>query len=431
MGTPLELKNLLIGDFTIEKYKNLDSLRSAIFMPERISFNSKDDNATTLNTSDTNGFFNSFKINLRNPILGAKSLDLTKTTIPIITTNLPNTELVFWYYKLPTQVEIDYQIYAPQSIDIKYLHCVRILPSYYSKDVVSSVCSMPINRYYNSYQDLLTDLNLACNSYNGDPNPYIIPNDISFSFDDTTNKFSVNYNNIYNAKIFVPGTTYHVNDIVQYVGRNYVCLVSTSNSPSTSPSFWYELNTNQPAYYYLPSGANDPNIIIASQNLLSATTGEFSLEGIIGQPFINNRSLNNRLGYSWSPINSNEIDYINHLRPIPNYIYNTSLLYNINTLTANSYGNLVYSQNVNIYLTITGGSAYSSESGGTPNFLLSVPLNTTPLGVSYFNNTQRYPLTKIPNEIYEFTFIFTTDTNQPFLFPNIENISLEMGFSYN
>jgi hypothetical protein len=73
-----ELKNLIMGEFTIENYKNLENIRSAIFMPERINFNSKDDISTTLATGATNGFFNSFKISLRNPVLGAKSLDLTK-----------------------------------------------------------------------------------------------------------------------------------------------------------------------------------------------------------------------------------------------------------------------------------------------------------------------------------------------------------------
>ena len=426
-----ELKNLIMGEFTIENYKNLENIRSAIFMPERINFNSKDDISTTLATGATNGFFNSFKINLCNPVLGAKSLDLTKTTIPIITTNIVNQELVLWYYKLPTQIENGYVINAPLNPDISYLQCIRILPSYYPKDVVSSVCSMPINRYYNSYQDLLIDLNLACASYSGDPNPYIIPNDISFSFDSNSNKFSVIFNNIYTPNAYTNTITYQVNQIVSYLGNNYVNIIPTNQSPSDYPSAWFQLVSGQPAYYYLLAGANDPNVITASKNLLSLTTGEFNLQGVIGQPYTLNRSLNNRLGYAWSSINANEIDFINHLRPIPNYLFNTSLLYNINNYTAESYGNLVYSQNVNIYCTLTGGSAYSSESGGTPNFLLSVPLNTTALGVSYFTNTQRYPLSKIPNEIYELTFIFKTDFGEPFLFPNTENISLEIGFVYN
>jgi len=117
-----------------------------------------------------------------------------------------------------------------------------------------------------------------------------------------------------------------------------------------------------------------------------------------------------------------------HVRPY----FNSSgtVVNNIKTYTAESYADLVYSQNANIYCNITGGSAYSSESGGVPNFLMAVPLNTTPLGVAYFNNTQTYPLTKISREIYEIGITIKTDTNEPFYLPESENISLEIGFNY-
>jgi hypothetical protein len=90
----------------------------------------------------------------------------------------------------------------------------------------------------------------------------------------------------------------------------------------------------------------------------------------------------------------------------------------------------VYSQNCNIFCNLTASSSYSSENGGTPNFFLSVPLNTSALGVSYYNNTQHYKLTHVPREIYTVEFQLRTDMNEEFYFPDSENINLEIGFEF-
>jgi len=128
-------------------YLNYGGLRSAIFQPERISINSKDDISEIINNEDQVGFYNQFRIILRNPVLNCKSLDLLKATIPAISTNLPNTECTFWYYRLPISDS------GPALPLPMYLQCIRINPSWYSRDLVPS--EYPINRYYNTYQDLL------------------------------------------------------------------------------------------------------------------------------------------------------------------------------------------------------------------------------------------------------------------------------------
>lgn len=348
--------------------KQTIGLRSAIFQPERLSLNSQDNISEIISDEDRIGYYSQFRILLRNPVLNCRSLDLLKATIPVITTNIPDTDLVFWYHKLSIVGGV------LEDPSLSTLHCVRINPSFYSRNLVSSI--YPINRYYNTYYDLLYDLNLA--TANDMNNPYFIPNDIQFSFDISSNKFS-------------------------FTG----------------------MDTN---YYYRYAGYNDEFIQIAGPVLEVSTKNNFNIESIGGQPYAVRQTLCKRLGFICSGVYPVLTTLLYHTRPYLDSSYN--VLNSSMTYTAESYANLVYSQNVNVFCNITGGSAYSSESGGIPNFLLSVPLNTTPLGVSYFNNTQSYPLTKIPREIYEISITLKTDNGEPFYFPQSENISLEIGFTY-
>lgn len=101
---------------------------SRVYQPERVSFNSKDDK-TSFSNDGTIGEYDSFRIPLNTPILGVKSLELIRATVPCIYPTLPNSELVFWYYKLPKQSNYD----EPVPPDIQYLHCIRIQPSFVPK----------------------------------------------------------------------------------------------------------------------------------------------------------------------------------------------------------------------------------------------------------------------------------------------------------
>ena len=357
-----------------------EAYRSAIYQPDKYSINSRDDNSEIVYSDSKPGFFNTFRVNFKSPILNVRSLNLLKTTIPIITTNIPDTEITFWYYRLP--VINGFQ--EPVPPDIQYLKCIRLQPSFYSRDLVPS--QYPINRYYNTYQDLLGDLNKAClNDLN---NPYFESGDISFGFDSSSNKYNFTGNNVYDL-------------------------------------------SNNLQYFYSYAGYDDTNVLIASEILRDLTVNNFGISGMIGQPFQKGRTLNVRLGMTWSGLTNDITWYKNHIRPVPDYVVNAlSLAHNTNTYTAESYANLVYSQNCNIYCNLASSSSLSTESGGTPNFLMSVPLNTSALGVAYWNNTQNYKLTKVPKEIYTIELILKTDTNDDFYFPDSENINLEIGFEF-
>lgn len=357
-----------------------NAYKSAVYQPNRFAINSKDDNAEIVYADEKPGFFNTFRINFKTPILNVKSLNLLKSTIPVITTNIPDQELTFWYYRLPLQSPFQ----EPVPPDIEYLKCIRIQPSFYSRDLVNKI--YPINRYYNTYDDLLSDLQLACaNDLN---NPYFTSNDISINYDPISNKFSYRGNNVYNVE-------------------------------------------EELQYFYIYAGYNDPNVKIASEILRGITVNNFGILGMPGQPYTIGRTLNVRLGMTWSGVTNDQIFYKNHLRPVPDYVVNAlSLIHETSTYTSESYACLVYSQNCNVYANIASSSAYSSESGGTPNLIASIPLNTSALGVSYYNNTQQFSLTNVPREIYTVEFTLRTDTNEDYYFPDSENINLEIGFEF-
>ena len=140
--------------------------KSRVYQPEIVSINSTDRVETSLDENYI-GYYNSFRVILKAPILNVKSLQLLRATIPNVTTTIPDSETCFWYYCLPQQSP--YQ--EPVPPDTKYLHCVRLLPSYYPKDLMPTGETFAINRIYNTYQDLLVDLNYAAEQVDNS-NPY-------------------------------------------------------------------------------------------------------------------------------------------------------------------------------------------------------------------------------------------------------------------
>ena len=487
--------------------------KSRVYQPEIVSINSADRVESTLDESNI-GYFNSFRIILKTPILNVKSLQLLRATIPNICTTIPDSETVFWYYRLPQQSP--YQ--EPVPPDPQYLHCIRILPSYYPKDLMPTGETFAINRIYNTYQDLLIDLNYAAEQVDNS-NPYYVPEDIEFGYDNVLNKFSFTGKSTYTeyyGNAYEGGTNYFVDNIVSVDNKNYIafrdslnvsptstdpfvgyggdnvplwiyegyynvgdyafvegvgyyqCIVEHSGhiyppngdtgywnavDPSTielfpgsgaldgSPSgqvFWQLYDNLSDAtlpnavskqYFYSYAGYNDSNVIAAQKVLNAATLNAYGIQGLAGQPYVEGRTLNLRLGFVWSGVTLSQTAYKNHIRPVPDYAEGALSLANSSlTYTAESYCDLVYSHNCHIYCNLTSGSAYGSK--GEPNLLMSVPIDTSPLGVSYYVASMEMPLTKVPKEIYEIQILFKTDSGLPFNLPNSASAILDIGFSF-
>ena len=85
------------------QHKRKDVLHSFTNQPERVCISSDND----INTSQTQNAineqnFDSFRVAIKRPFLDVKSIQLLRASIPNAVTNIPDTECVFWYYRIPT-----------------------------------------------------------------------------------------------------------------------------------------------------------------------------------------------------------------------------------------------------------------------------------------------------------------------------------------
>ena len=330
----------------------------------------------------------------------------------------------------------------------KYLHMVRLLPSYYKAELFESdygqdtdqppASNYGWNKTFNDYEDLAAELAKSCLSdptydaaeFYGDPFPIFIPDDISLTFNATLNKFIFTGNNSYDAG--------NDNKFCSYLSAGYM-----------DPLLW----VNQIA--------NFPDDVISAPTLFQYTsTGQSGdhplLRSINGQPYQLYRTLNLRLGFTWNGVYSTNIFpldltgltngqlnssiltvFLNRLRPVPNYYFSLSLgapavgQTSPNTTeiyTADNYANLVYTNTVSLYADFTGGSTYDSMVN--TQLLACVPMNASNLGVTFYNTTLYCPLTKISDQIYEIEIRMLTDTGLPYVIPNSAIVSLELALTY-
>ena len=97
--------------------------------------------------------------------------------------------------------------------------------------------------------------------------------------------------------------------------------------------------------------------------------------------------------------------------------------------TANSYPDLVNTSCVRIYCDVTLSS--TEDSLGTKGLLSVVPVNTSNLGVGFYQNNFNNELTKIPQIISEVGITMLNDQGQPFYLPNSATVILELGITYH
>jgi hypothetical protein len=331
--------------------------------------------------------------------------------------------------------------------NLKYLHMIRLLPSYYKSELFSDGANSNqnlfgnygVNRTFTDYEDLASELAVSCAH---DPMydarvaqlgvfPTFIPNDISITYNPTSNKFYFTGNNI-----IANGVRY-----AAYLSAGYNDENLWVNTSPTNP---YLVSYNAPQLY-VESGIDNGDFVY--------------VYGIKGQPYKKYRTLNQRLGFNWNgsiekvaqyfPINYTAItsnpggsiyqqgisviaSYFNRLRSVPplqaSIATAGSGAYTSDNYTADSYANLVYTNTVSLYADFTGGSTYDSI--GNTQLLACVPMNASNLGVTFYNTTLYCPLTKISDQIYEIEIRMLTDTGAPYNIPNSAIVSLELALTY-
>lgn len=280
----------------------------------------------------------------------------------------------------PNYYDIDYS-----SLNVIYLNATNGL-------TYDNLQDGTYNRTYTSYQDLTDALNTAATSAgNCEGNAGI--NQVQFIYNDTLNKFQV--------KFLFPA-----------------------------------LSTD---YYYFPAGYADRNITDFVSNIVQNQTFKAN--------YVSQYIMNLRLGFTWNGLffSPQEVDpYSTALNSCYDTLYwfmrpqelrVATPLYAINntTVTANSYGDLVYTGTLRIYCDVVLGSTQDTAQTSTADqsgLLSIVPLNVQNSGVIYYQTSFNNPLTKIPKNILEFSFRLVDDQSQPFYLPNSATVLMELGVTY-
>lgn len=346
------------------------AVRSRVNCPERLSLTSDDDVS-----NPNNPYFSQFQINLATPVLDPQRCQLIRATIPATQLQLPDWGgLCFWYYRLPD---------ATTALNSAYLKCVRLYPSYYVPP--SGFTAFTKNRYINDPADFVTLLNQAASAGgdNVDHNVYWQAGDITFSYSTTTKQ-------------------------ITFVG-------------------------NTAGNYYTTAGYND-QIVFVIQNGTAGTrprmpnsnsTGS-PLSPVTPQPQVDQYTLNLRVGYAMSG-NARGIQSFgggNIAYPNPtNLTYLTG-----SVIPADSYPNLIYTNNVYLYASFMAGASLTSHN--RHNLLACCPVTVGPFGVTQYVAATSNLLTKLSQTIQNIVIELRDDADQPYTLPDNAQVSLEVSFSY-
>jgi hypothetical protein len=334
---------------------------ASVNRPNRITLDAYSDPQLLVKTPG--GAYSSFTNVLKNPIIGAKGLQLVNANF--INSSLPlndQSQLMFFYYASTTQAGIR---------SLSNLKCIRLLPSNYVP--AAGFTAYTLNEYFNTVAELITQLNLAA-SAGGDSatyNPTWVAGQVTFSYDTATRRISV------------------------------------AGDGST---------------FIAPAAADDPNVIdflLGTTNPNNrpkmATFGSTNYATATFQPFVLNHSMNERLGFAmgfdtrglyWGA--SSQIGCAT----------STGIPGQPTVTIADAYPILLGVQNVNVYLNVATGGGLDSL--GNKNLIASIPIEVPPLAInSYTTNSVEVPSLSTPNEIYEITVTLRDDAGIPFTqYPN-------------
>jgi len=300
--------NAILEDFEHQPLQDRRTFLSLLNNPELISLSSTNaqQQSAPISPQTNNAYFN-FTCNLPRPAINAKSLQLLKAIIPQAQTSIPDYSLVFPYYRLRTvPSQVDGSITFVDKPSFENLFFVRLLPSYYKKEMLLNPNSFGYNETFNDYAEVATQLIKACNV---DPTfdyaSHYFGEDVSITYNSLENKFQfkglnvnlqpiltyfdpwiaeIEYNEgavvyynkqFYEANQFIPTETstivppndprwqvsfqnsyppfdpalnYVVDEVVQDNDNNfYICIKNTAGSdnidPASNPDYW--LNVSQ------------------------------------------------------------------------------------------------------------------------------------------------------------------------------------------
>jgi hypothetical protein len=281
---------------------------------------------------------------------------------------------------------------------------VRLLPSWYKKELNPDSSLYGFNQTFTDYGSLAAELKKATLN---DPiagfSPFFVPGDISLVYDLSSNKFQFQGNNVFNGQ----GTF---------------------------------------QYAYISAGYLDPNIYIAQKQLQLLSQEYDGFGPYPPQAYQQHKTMNLRLGFTWDGANKNIYSYGNvptssgvnnvlayRFRPPISFAQNLSLSLGTEVAsnyiyTAETYANLVYTNCVNLFGNFISGA--TTDSIQDTQLIASVPMNAQNLGITFYNPVISNPLTKILGQMYQINIQMFTDTGEPYSLPNSAITSMEFALTF-
>jgi hypothetical protein len=314
--------------------------------------------------------YSSFNNNLGVAILNAKQLHLLRATMPNVKLQIPDYQLVFYYYELPDATTV------PTATHLK---AVRLVPSDYVP--AAGFTSFTRNSFFSDPSDLVAALNTA-SAASGD---------------------SVTYNTLW-----VSGG------------------VTFSYSTTTKQITWYGNTSNK---YYANAGWNDPIVQASQADATKITTYNFG-GGTTIQPYALGTTLNQRCGYALSGTCTPPQSFGSAVaNSIANLTGVAKITGSSGVVPADSYPCLVYSQNIYLYSNLVGNQGLANY--GRKNLIAVINVDAPSFGVIQFigsyNGGEAHP---VPDEIYGVNIEMRDDNNQPWTLPLSANVNLEFAIDY-
>ena len=340
-------------------------IRSKVNQPDRVFANSNDD----VSNPPTAGFYE-FTARFQTPILGAKKIQLLRTTIPNAVVQIPDYCGCFWYYRVASATTVP---------TINQLWNVRLYPSNWQ---ISSNGTK--NRFITGGQDLVNLLNTAA-AVGGDAtanNPFWNGSggaDVVFSWDST---------------------------------RNQITFAGTGIGGGSQ--------------YYAAAGYNDP-LVTTAINAGGIVMANPVGGGATVQPLVVGSTLNLRVGYAMS---GNTALATQGTQGLPVFANLTNRAYiAASAVPVDSYPNLVYTGSVYLYADIIMGSSLGSAN--QHNLLAVVPVSGPQLAVTNYVAATLTWLSKLNSDtLYDLRISMYDDNNQPYVLPDNAVVNVELGVSY-
>jgi hypothetical protein len=337
--------------------------------PDRFSWNSAADPQRAFNASAFQ-----FSIPLNTPLLDVEKVQLVRASLPQATLQIPDYQLVLWYYRLPLVGSTP----GPAT-----LSAVRLYPANFPASADLNDPEVVMRPLTGGLTDLVALLNAAAAPTGDDVarNPYFrgaAAADVGFT--------------LTNGQIFMKGLT----------AGNFYCI----------------------------AGWNDPNVLAAIDlKNITMDPDPANPGGVtIPQPQVPGYTLNQRIGYALS---GTCVQPYRSSTSVSLLVANTTgLPYATNVdIVPDAYANLSGTSVVNVYGSFVGSSGNTTGPINHKNLLATIPM-TEVLGNNNYSTAMKATLTNPPSEIYAIDVELRDENDQPYFLPDNANVNLELQFEY-